>query len=117
MNFEEQSKRYQSDPEFPALVDRIYYLLLQGQFTIGELKGAVVFAGFKFESERVRPAFSVGEAELRAGPESFQKVGRTEHGQAVYRNKLSEELFVERNYRYLVPATREETDGMRRRKD
>jgi len=90
MNFIEQRERYLHDPEFHALVDRIYYLLLQGQFTIGELKGAVVYGGFKFESEQLRPIAMDQEGILKDLPResaTFGKVGVTREGQSVYRDK------------------------------
>lgn len=119
MDFEEQSKKYQSDPEFHALVDKICYLLSQGHFTIDELKSAVVFAGLKFERERMRPA-PLGESpsesskELRAGANEFpERIGKTKQGEAVYRHKHTGELSVEKDGQYLVPATQEEIEGVR----
>lgn len=49
--------------------------------------------------------------ELRAGPWSFQRVGETEDGEGIYRNKHTKELSVEKDYQYLVPAAQQEMDG------
>lgn len=110
MNFMEQRERYLHDPEFHALVDRIYYLLLQGQFTISELKEAVVFASFKFESEQILPFFPrmALDKKGRIGKMEYAKVGETKEGEGIYRELVSGQIYVEKEYQYLTPATREE---------
>lgn len=55
MNYQEQKERYHNDPEFYFLVNTIHAFLMEGNFTVSELKDAVIFAGIKFETERVRP--------------------------------------------------------------
>ena len=57
MTFEEQRRRYENDPLFHAYVEFLYSILMEGRITVGELRDAVTFAGFKFEMERVRPPF------------------------------------------------------------
>ena len=53
--YDKAKEKYLTNPEFHTLVDLYYYQLLQNQFTIQEMKEALVFAGIKFESERVDP--------------------------------------------------------------
>jgi hypothetical protein len=54
MNYEQQRERYLHDAEFYHLVNMMYDLYMQGKFTVGEIKDAVVFAGIKFETENIR---------------------------------------------------------------
>ena len=55
MNYEQQAVRYQHDPGFHRLVDHLYGVLLQGKFSVEELKDAAVFAANKFACERIVP--------------------------------------------------------------
>lgn len=77
MNFEEQRKAYEEDPVFHQIVDVLFHflLLLQGQFTVGELRDAVTFAHTKFKSERVRPILLKGKAKSRKTEIHFGQPG------------------------------------------
>lgn len=57
MNFDEMSKRYENDPQFYKSVQFLYHILYEGHLTVSELRDAAMFAGYKFESENVRPIF------------------------------------------------------------
>ncbi len=68
MNFYQQAERYKEDPEFRALVEAAYHMLMRENITVSELKGAVVFAAYKFESEHVRPFWIGRDFEKSARP-------------------------------------------------
>lgn len=53
MNFKQQREKYLNDPVFHKIVNVLFHLLEQGQFTVGELKDAATFARTTFESGRV----------------------------------------------------------------
>lgn len=58
MNFDEKAKLYLNDTKFHTTVDLLYSLLLEGNHTVQELQDACLFAGYKFEMERIRPYFT-----------------------------------------------------------
>jgi hypothetical protein len=58
MTFDEMHKRYKTDPTFHHSVNYLYALLRQGILLTSELRDVAMFAGYKFESENVRPVFS-----------------------------------------------------------
>ena len=57
MDFDKMRERYLNDPLFHRTVDLLYNFLYEGNITVNELRDAATFAGFKFESEQVRPIF------------------------------------------------------------
>ena len=46
-------------------------------------------------------------------PFKWEKVGQTSQGEAVYKNVKTGEMYVERDYLYLEPATEWELAGMK----
>ena len=57
MNFDEARKRYENDVTFHMVVDALYSVLYENKLTVGELRDAAMFTGFKFESEHISPTF------------------------------------------------------------
>ncbi len=66
MTLEEQTRRYQNDAEFHALVKQFRIPMEAGQFTIGECKGALNLAAYLVEAERIAP-LTIGHPSQRGG--------------------------------------------------
>lgn len=54
MNYDEARRRYEHDPEFHTLVDTIFAMAFNLQYTAGEVRDAATFAMLKVESLSVR---------------------------------------------------------------
>ena len=57
MSFDEMKHKYLHDPLFHSIVDSLYKVLYDGKLNVSDLRDAAVFAGYKFESENIKPFF------------------------------------------------------------
>ena len=57
MNFDQMKEKYLHDSTFHHAVDILYQVLYECKLNVSDLRDAAVFAGFRFESEKVTPFF------------------------------------------------------------
>ena len=57
MDFDEMKHKYLHDSTFHHVVDSLYAVLYKGTLNVSDLRDAAVFAGYKFESENIKPFF------------------------------------------------------------
>lgn len=51
--------RYLNDPVYKTLVDTMYHVMCQGNFTPSELREAAMLAAMKFEALHTKPIFRI----------------------------------------------------------